>query len=197
MQSQLSMRAAKEALRHTVTHARAALPQAYRESASLRMLTMLRQQPAFREAGCVFLYASMPEEVQLYTLMEQCLQLGKTVCLPLITGPGTMEPVKLSAMSALVPGKFGIQTVDPAQRELLPPTAIDLIIVPGAAFDAQGRRLGLGAGYYDRFMAEQAPQAERIALAFDCQIVPEVPVEPHDQTVRLVLTESRCLEVSD
>ena len=74
---------------------------------------------------------------------------------------------------------------------------IDLIIVPGAAVDAAGRRLGLGAGYYDRFMAERAPQASRIALTFDCQLVDEVPVESHDQLVNMVITESRLLKVSD
>ena len=100
-------------------------------------------------------------------------------------------------MDALVTGKFGIRTIDPACCQVLDARTIDLIIVPGAAFDAAGRRLGLGAGYYDRFMAERAPQASRIALTFDCQLVDEVPVESHDQTVDLVITETKLLKVSE
>ena len=135
----------------------------------------------------------MDDEVQLYALMEYCLLREKTVCLPLITGPGTMEAARLTNMDALVPGKFGIKTIDPAQG-IISPSIIDLIVVPGAAFDNKGRRLGLGAGFYDRFMAERAPQARRIALAFDCQLTDRVPTEPHDQIVDWIITESRVIE---
>ncbi|MCH3958454.1 MAG: 5-formyltetrahydrofolate cyclo-ligase [Selenomonas sp.] len=189
--------AAKQALRRKTTAARKALTAGYRQSASAKMLTMLYAQPAFETAQTIFLYASMADEVQLDALMERCLALGKMVCLPLITGPGTMEAAVLPSMAALVTGKFGIRTIDPACRQVLDARTIDLIIVPGAAFDAAGRRLGLGAGYYDRFMAERAPQASRIALTFDCQMVDEVPVEPHDQMVNLVITETKLLKVSD
>ena len=189
--------AAKQALRQKTTAARQALTVGYRQSASARMLNTLYDQPAFEAAQTIFLYASMADEVQLDALMEHCLSLGKTVCLPQITGPGTMEAAVLPSMDALVTGKFGIRTINPACRQLVDARTIDLIIVPGAAFDAAGRRLGLGAGYYDRFMAERAPQASRIALTFDCQMVDEVPVEPHDQMVNLVITETKLLKVSD
>ena len=189
--------AAKQALRKQTTAARKALTVDYRQSASARMLSTLYDQPAFEAARTIFLYASMPDEVQLDALMEHCLSLGKTVCLPQITGPGTMEAAALPSMDALVTGKFGIRTIDPACCQVLDARTIDLIIVPGAAFDAAGRRLGLGAGYYDRFMAERAPQASRIALTFDCQLVDEVPVESHDQTVDLVITETKLLKVSE
>ena len=197
MQTSSTVKAAKKMLRQSVLEARRAMTPATRQTASRQILAELYTLPDFVAARTVFLYASMADEVQLYPLMEYCLLLEKTVCLPLITGPGTMDAVKLSSMDALIPGKFGIKTIDPVRCELVPPSVIDLIVVPGAAFDARGRRLGLGAGYYDRFMAERAPQARRIALAFDCQLADCVPVEPHDQIVDLVITESRCLKVSD
>lgn len=197
MQTSSTVKTAKKMLRQSVLEARRAMTPATRQTASRQILAELYTLPDFAAARTVFLYASMADEVQLYTLMEYCLLLEKTVCLPLITGPGTMDAVKLSSMDALIPGKFGIKTIDPVRCELVPPSVIDLIVVPGAAFDARGRRLGLGAGYYDRFMAERAPQARRIALAFDCQLADCVPVEPHDQIVDLVITESRCLKVSD
>ncbi len=197
MQTSSTVKAAKKMLRQSVLEARRAMTPATRQTASRQILAELYTLPDFVAARTVFLYASMADEVQLYPLMEYCLLLEKTVCLPLITGPGTMDAVKLSSMDALIPGKFGIKTIDPVRCELVPPSVIDLIVVPGAAFDDRGRRLGLGAGYYDRFMAERAPQARRIALAFDCQLADCVPVEPHDQIVDLVITESRCLKVSD
>ena len=197
MQTSSTVKTAKKMLRQSVLEARRAMTPATRQTASRQILAELYTLPDFAAARTVFLYASMADEVQLYPLMEYCLLLEKTVCLPLITGPGTMDAVKLSSMDALIPGKFGIKTIDPVRCELVPPSVIDLIVVPGAAFDARGRRLGLGAGYYDRFMAERAPQARRIALAFDCQLADCVPVEPHDQIVDLVITESRCLKVSD
>lgn len=197
MQTSSTVKTAKKMLRQSVLEARRAMTPATRQTASRQILAELYTLPDFVAARTVFLYASMADEVQLYPLMEYCLLLEKTVCLPLITGPGTMDAVKLPSMDALIPGKFGIKTIDPVRCELVPPSVIDLIVVPGAAFDARGRRLGLGAGYYDRFMAERAPQAGRIALAFDCQLADCVPVEPHDQIVDLVITESRCLKVSD
>lgn len=197
MQTSSTVKTAKKMLRQSVLEARRAMTPATRQTASRQILAELYTLPDFVAARTVFLYASMADEVQLYPLMEYCLLLEKTVCLPLITGPGTMDAVKLPSMDALIPGKFGIKTIDPVRCELVPPSVIDLIVVPGAAFDARGRRLGLGAGYYDRFMAERAPQARRIALAFDCQLADCVPVEPHDQIVDLVITESRCLKVSD
>lgn len=197
MQTSSTVKTAKKMLRQSVLEARRAMTPATRQTASRQILAELYTLPDFVAARTVFLYASMADEVQLYPLMEYCLLLEKTVCLPLITGLGTMDAVKLPSMDALIPGKFGIKTIDPVRCELVPPSVIDLIVVPGAAFDARGRRLGLGAGYYDRFMAERAPQARRIALAFDCQLADCVPVEPHDQIVDLVITESRCLKVSD
>ena len=197
MQTSSTVKTAKKMLRQSVLEARRAMTPAIRQTASRQILAELYTLPDFVAARTVFLYASMADEVQLYPLMEYCLLLEKTVCLPLITGPGTMDAVKLSSMDALIPGNFGIKTIDPVRCELVPPSVIDLIVVPGAAFDDRGRRLGLGAGYYDRFMAERAPQARRIALAFDCQLADCVPVEPHDQIVDLVITESRCLKVSD
>jgi 5-formyltetrahydrofolate cyclo-ligase len=137
----------------------------------------------------------MPEEVQLYGLMRQALMDGKTVCLPLITGKGTMEAVSFSSLDDLVAGDYGILTVDPAKRKIVPAEEIDLILVPGAAFDREGGRLGLGAGFYDRFMTEKAPQGYRCAMAFSCQLVEKVPMEPHDVAVQYIITENEAFAV--
>jgi len=186
---------AKKVLRKRVTTARKALTDSYRATASSKMLDAVCQLPVYRSAHTVFLYASMPEEVQLYGLMRQALMDGKTVCLPLITGKGTMEAVSFSSLDDLVAGDYGILTVDPAKRKIVPAEEIDLILVPGAAFDREGGRLGLGAGFYDRFMTEKAPQGYRCAMAFSCQLVEKVPMEPHDVAVQYIITENEAFAV--
>lgn len=190
-----SIQEAKKVLRKRVMAARKALSESYRVSASRHMVEILIKLPAYQSAKSVFLYASMPDEVQLYGLMEQALMDGKTVCLPLVTGKETMEPVVLSSLDDLVVGKYGILTIEPSKRKIFPADEMDLIVVPGAAFDRRGRRLGLGAGFYDRFLRERAPQGYRCALAFSCQLAPEVPTEPHDAMVQYIITENENFAV--
>ena len=136
----------------------------------------------------------MPDEVQLSDLLAHALREGKRVGLPLITGKGLMEAVNLPSLAALVPGKFGILTVRKEEQSIIPADEVDFVVVPGAAFSPKGERLGLGGGYYDRYLMEKAPQAYRTALTFDGQVVASVPMEAHDAKVNLILTETRRIE---
>lgn len=181
----------KARLRQQYLAARRALTPEARLLASRKMTDKLRAMPEFRRAGSIFLYASLPEEVQLYELMDACLAEGRQVSLPLIKRRGVMVPALLPGREALVPGEYGIGTVRAEGREEIAPESLDLIIVPGAVFAPDGARLGFGAGFYDRFLAEQAPQALRVALAFDCQLADSLPMEAHDQYMQFILTESR------
>lgn len=191
-----SVREVKQKLRQAVIAARRSLTPAYREEASRLMRSALYELPQYQMAKTIFVYASMAEEVQLYDLMEQAIASNHTVCLPLVTGRGTMEAVKLLSMDDLVPGQFGILTVDSVKQRVIPANVIDFIVVPGVAFDRKGRRLGLGAGYYDYFMSEKASCAFRCALAFDCQLMAEVPTEPHDECVHHIITEKESFTVA-
>lgn len=73
------------------------------------------------------------------------------------------------------------------------PEELDLVMVPGTAFDPRGGRMGQGKGYYDRLLARVRPDAPLVALAFECQMFPEIPVAPHDVFMDVVLTETREL----
>ena len=96
-----------------------------------------------------------------------------------------MIATKIDSLENLVTGKFGIRSVkDPIKID---PSQIDLIIVPGAGFDRLGNRLGLGGGFYDRFL-QKTPRALKIALAFQFQIVDKIPVESHDQKIDAIVT---------
>ena len=153
----------------------------------------LKELDACRKAKTFFAFAAMSDEVQLYSLIEKALAEGKRVALPLIVGKGVMEAVRVRALSDLVPGAFDIPTVREERREIVDPKSLDCVLVPGAAFSRDGARLGLGAGFYDRFLGEKAPQAQRIAVAFSCQIMDEVPREAHDVMMHAIVTENETI----
>ena len=95
----------------------------------------------------------------------------------------------------LLPGYKGIPEPDPklAHARSIPATQLEVVIVPGAVFDRRGYRLGYGGGYYDRFLALEAPQALRIGLCFDLQLVDQLPEEAHDVPMDWLVTEQESL----
>ena len=185
------IRAEKKALRREMLSRRRAVSPEQRTHAGGIITAQVLLE--LKRAGTVMLYASMPEEIDLFPLMEKLISAGKRIALPEITGRGTMEARELAAMDALIDGAFDIPTPDPARGAQIPPEEIDVVIVPGAAFDADGGRLGLGGGYYDRFLP-RATHAERLVLAFDFQIVPAVPMAAWDTRVDRILTERRSMD---
>lgn len=184
--------AEKKALRREMLARRRAFSAEERVRASDMICTRARALRPLQEARTIMLYAPMAEEIDIYPLMEVLLAEGQCVALPEITGRGMMEARELPAMDALTDGAFGIRTPDPVRGRRVLPETMDVIIVPGAAFDAAGGRLGLGGGYYDRFLP-RAGRALRLVLAFDFQIVPNVPMGAQDARVDVVLTERRMI----
>lgn len=182
------LQAEKKALRSKILAARRGLSDSYRQKASQRMTDVFCALPDFKGPRTVLCYASMADEVQLRSLVERFLAAGVTVAMPRIIGKGQMEAVTLPNLDSLVEGEYGILTPDPAKGEIIPPEQLDLIIVPGVAFNTKGRRLGMGAGFYDAYMA-RAVNAKRIALAYSCQLVADVPMEEHDEMVHRIITE--------
>ncbi len=108
-------------------------------------------------------------------------------------------PFVLHALDELEPGFYGIPEPKKTLREQPDRTAtlqeIELVLVPGLAFDAKGNRLGRGAGYYDRFLAKLPKSVKTVALAFECQLFESIPVEPHDRKVDYIITEERVRTV--
>ncbi|MCY0876289.1 MAG: 5-formyltetrahydrofolate cyclo-ligase [Firmicutes bacterium] len=147
---------------------------------------------AVSRAACVFAYLAQPEEVQTDDWIARALLRGTIVCAPVL-GParGEMHPHQLLSLSAVRKGTYGLrQPLGPA----VPVQQIDAILVPGVAFTKRGQRLGMGGGYYDRFLAECRADAVRIALAYDLQIVEDVPATSLDQGVDWIVTPTRLLK---
>ena len=182
----------KKALRKEMRVKRASMPKEDRDIASHNIVSRLLNNPIYQESNTIMSYVSMPEEIQLKELFDHAFAHDKTLAIPLIIGRGTMRPVFLPTMEDLEVGDFGILTVRQDKRQFVDFNDIDCIIVPGAAFDRSGNRLGLGGGYYDRFL-KHADTANRVALAFDYQLFDTIPSENHDAKMDLIITESETL----
>jgi 5-formyltetrahydrofolate cyclo-ligase len=167
----------KKALRLQMSEKLKSFDPARRASQSAAIQQKALTDPLFKKAQSVLLYASMPLEVQTQGLIEEAIKLKKRVLLPAVDqASGTMFPFAVTGTEELVKGAFGIY--EPPTSGVLPHAAeeIDLVIAPGLAFDDAGNRLGRGLGYYDRFLSSVGPKTVKWGLAFDFQMVEEVPV---------------------
>ena len=160
-----------------------------REDASRKIGDLLFRHEIYQTAGTVFCFRAMPQEVNTVPWIARMLQEGKRVCLPVIVGKGHMKAVALRHANDLIEGPYGIER--PAEDIGIPPTQVDLAIVPGLLFDRSGTRLGRGGGYYDRFLSQTG--AFRLAVCFARQLVPRLSAHPHDQRMDAILSENGLL----
>lgn len=179
----------KKALRKEALARRDALDAFWRIEASLEMAETARDQIAMEPGTIVSGFWPMRSEVDVRPMMFALRERGARLCLPAILDKTTIVFRELVRGGALVDMGFG--TSGPGEEaEMLDPS---VMLVPLAAFDRRGHRIGYGAGYYDRAIARlqangNAPKL--IGIAFDCQEVAMVPDEPHDVVIDEILTES-------
>ncbi len=146
----------------------------------------------FAEAKTILFYASKKDEVQTFAMIQKALDMGKRVALPITVVEGkNLVLSEISNVKGLMAGAFSVP--EPAEYMPVQADAIDLVIVPGIAFDEKGDRIGHGMGYYDKLL-KTMPQARFVALAFEFQIIPDVPEEAHDVRVHKIVTEERVIE---
>jgi 5-formyltetrahydrofolate cyclo-ligase len=138
------------------------------------------------QAQKIMIYYSVRHEVMTIGMIQRLLGLGKTVALPICTPERDLKAGLITSLDQLVPARFGLKE-PPPEVPVMPPEALDLVVVPGLAFDRSGNRLGHGAGYYDRFLM-RAGSVYRLGLAYAFQVVSELPAEPHDQPLNGILT---------
>lgn len=188
-------RPGKAQIRREFLEARLALGAEATERGAAAQRSLL-SHPAFRGAASLMVYLSFRGEVPCSLVIETALAEGKVVTAP-VTVPRErrLVPHRLTGdPGELRPGAYGILEPDPAGCRPFPPGEIDLVVVPGVAFDDRGGRLGYGGGYYDRFLRLDAPQATRAALAFDVQVAGEsLPLDAYDARVDFVFTETRII----
>lgn len=153
--------------------------------------------PEFSAAGTVMLYVDARSEVRTRPFLPGVIAAGKRVVVP-YCAEGELALFRLESMDELAPGHFGIHEPNPELRGLedkrIEAGELDLVMVPGVAFDRRGGRLGYGKGYYDRLLRRLRPDALAVGVAFECQIVPEIPMHHDDVFMDKVVTETALYE---
>ena len=186
---------AKEELRKEIQQRLKKIEPVVRFEASLSAAHFLRELPEWQNGKMILLYAAMPSELDTGPLLEAAWNEGKGVCLPVVEGEN-LEARYVTTLNHLKKGKMGFAEPDREHCPVIELKQIDLIIVPGLAFDRKGRRLGRGGGYYDRFLHSPNRKAPAIGLFFACQEVEVVPANEDDAKLDLVITEKEVIRIS-
>ncbi|MGB2629802.1 MAG: 5-formyltetrahydrofolate cyclo-ligase [Candidatus Omnitrophota bacterium] len=161
-----------------------------RKDRSRKVQDELLSSLEFKESRVVMAYVSLPTEVDTHYFIRKMLERGKKLAVPCInTVSQSIIASELTSIDELVEGPFGIHEPENGPAKAVPLKEIDLIVVPGIAFDRQNMRLGRGKGYFDRFLAnEELSSSKTIGLAFSFQIVDALPVDAHDRPVHRVIS---------
>ncbi len=182
-----ALRAQKQALRRLCAEKRAAMTPQFLFAASESIARRVSSSEAFCQAEGIFSYVSLPNEPDTRALIELAWAKGKRVYVPRCRGKGLMEAVAVSSWQDLLPGALGI--LEPREEILSEPApAISLALVPCVCAGLDGRRLGHGAGYYDRFLKFH-PTA-KICLCFHALLFPDIPMDAQDVWMDAVVTEN-------
>jgi 5-formyltetrahydrofolate cyclo-ligase len=186
------MMKSKQDIRKQIEAKRRALDPQWLDGASARIVENFQTLEIFGSAGIVALYKAIGGEVDLDPLFSACWNANKRTCIPTFNAESKIyEMAEVTVETHYSTGHYGIR--EPLTPALLPMSKIDLIAVPGVAFDRAGNRLGRGGGYYDRLLDGFSGVAA--AVAFDFQILPEVPAEAHDKPVDILVTEIKIVNL--
>ncbi|MBR4229632.1 MAG: 5-formyltetrahydrofolate cyclo-ligase [Bacteroidales bacterium] len=177
----------KTEIRQKIRDLKRAVPMDEKLRRSENILRHLEQSPLFKTSRVVLMYWSMADEVQTHKFVNRWYQ-DKIVLLPCVDG-NNLRLRQYSGPECMVSGpQFGIG--EPTGQEWTDMEAIDLIVVPGVAFDRKNNRMGRGRGFYDRLL-KSTPKATKFGVAYDFQIFDEIPVEPHDVPMDFVVSETK------
>lgn len=166
-----------------------------RAASSRTLCHALQQLPLWPQAGVVLFFAPLPTEPDIWPALKWALAQGKVVGLPRhCPAEDTYRPYRIvDADRDVRPGRFGIR--EPAEHCVpLAPEQIELVLVPGIGFGLNGGRLGRGKGYYDRLLAKVP--GIKCGVAFEWQIEPEIPLEPHDVAMDWLVSPAGLVEVN-
>lgn len=183
----------KEAVRGEVRAKLAALSSEARAGCGAALRDRLRKTEIWKNAKSVLLFAPLADEPEVWPLAEECLAAKKILGLPRFApAEATYVAGQVDDLAHdIIFGKFRIREPLPACPEV-PLNRLDLVLVPGVAFDLRGRRLGRGRGFYDRLLTEI--RGLKCGVAFDEQVVAEVPSADHDVLMDFILTPTRWVK---
>jgi len=188
----------RNSLRKSKLAARDLMEPALRKEKSNRICALLAAHPIVIDADHLFVYVDFRSEVETMDLIRDLIAAGKTISVPVtLLEQSRLQAIQLTNPDTqLMPGCYGIPEPTPDQiaKATVDPQTIDTVLIPGSVFDTGGGRLGYGGGYYDRFLTESAPRAARVGVAFELQLVDQVPMESHDQYMDVLVTEQQIYD---
>lgn len=165
-----------------------------KDEVSRRIVDSFLTLPAYAKANVVKFYIDVRSEVRTRHALPTALASGKKIVVPWCNAYGELELFHLTDRAELETGMYGILEPRAELRQLpekqVQPQELDLVMVPGVAFDRRGARMGHGKGYYDKLLQYARSDAPLVALAFECQLFDEIPVDSHDVFMDLIITEA-------
>lgn len=179
----------KNELRRLLKALRKSLSVNQRAEYNEKIYQQVMKLPSYQKATWVYCYITTQSEVDCLPIIEQAFQDGKRVAVPKVDKDG-MEFYEINTLDECEEGTFHI--LEPVTNRLVRPekNKKTLILVPGLAYDYKKNRMGYGKGYYDRYFHKYGERNfERVAIAYDLQVVKEVPSEPTDVRVDTIITE--------
>ena len=154
-----------------------------------------RLEPQLRSAHTILFFAPLPDELDIWPLLEKFLAARKICALPFFdSGTQSYSARQVQNLTTdISTGKFAVREPASSCPEI-PPEKFDLILVPGLAFDWNGNRLGRGRGFYDRLLAKTS--GLKCGVGYDFQLIGKVPAEPHDARMNFIVTPARCVRTT-
>jgi 5-formyltetrahydrofolate cyclo-ligase len=175
--------------------ARRKLSEAERLARSRRVWERVTALSSYQHARVVLGYMAFDDEVLTDGLMQHAMASGKQIVLPMVLSDrqGMALYVIEDLERDVATGYRGTLEPQPPRAHAVAPESLDLVLIPGVAFDLRGGRLGFGAGFYDRFLSRLPSDIPTLGLAFDFQVIPRLPLQPHDMLLNAIVTESRVI----
>ncbi len=184
----------KKQLRKELLSLRNRLSKAEVSAKSKLICSSILRSDAYLNAEVVFAYLAFGNEVNIDGVIADALKRGKTVCVPDITGKHTMQAVSISGLENLQTGAYGIRAAG-REAPVVASESIELVLTPGVGFDLRGGRIGMGAGFYDGFLAG-CEKAVKIGVTYDILLREKIICEQHDIFMDYIITESLAAECS-
>jgi 5-formyltetrahydrofolate cyclo-ligase len=189
------IRETKDVIRSNIAKTLAELSESVVEKYTQRIEKRLFEFANFLEANIALLYINSISEVKSLNIIKRCLSYNKIVILPAFDiRTFEMKLMKIDNVDEdLIIGPREILEPDSSRCNVVPIECIDIAIIPGVALDEKGARIGSGDGYYDRIIPKLPITTRKVALAFECQIIPQIQMESHDKHVDIIITERRII----
>ena len=178
----------KSELRKIMKEKRKALSKKNKQELDLVIFNKVIESKYYKKATNIFIFVSQEDEVDTINIINHALKHNKIICVPkVISKLQGMEVLQIKSLEELEPGKFGI--FEPKLgNTIISAETIELVLLPGLAFDKEGGRLGYGGGFYDRYLMKLNKDTPKIGLGYDFQIVDKVIMEKYDNYIDGIIT---------